>query len=80
MNRFTKTAVIEQLYARADGYQTSAGFDRNNGASQLLPKGADANTKALIDRAIQYGAMCALDGAASDIKSGHLGVSAKSSS
>lgn len=77
MSRFTKAAAIEQIQARADGHQKAGNFDLNNGTSQLLPKGADAKMEALINRAVSYGYMRALEGAAKDIESGHLGVSVK---
>ena len=77
MSRFTKSAAIEQIRARADGHQKARSFDLNNGTSQLWPREADSKMKGLIDRAVAYGYMQALAGVANDMESGHLGVSVK---
>lgn len=75
MGRFTKSAAISELHAWADAIEAKCKFDVNNGTSQLLPKGADEHMQALINRAVEYGGMRAFQRAASEIESGHLGVS-----
>jgi hypothetical protein len=55
MGRFTKSAVIDDLRARASRVEEEQGFDRRTGTAQLLPPGADESTEALIDRAVAYG-------------------------
>lgn len=77
MSRFNKAAAIEQITERAKGHLKAHGLDLNNGTSQLWPVDADERTKALINKAMSYGAMRALLGVAQDIESGHLGVAVK---
>lgn len=75
MGRFTKAAAVAELQGWADDIEAKCKFDVNNGTAQLLPRGASESMKALIDRAVEYGRMRAFQRAASDIESGHLGVS-----
>jgi hypothetical protein len=77
MSRFTKSAAIAEIQASADAIQAKEKFDRNNGTSQLLPKGADTRMQIIINRAVAYGRMRACEQIANDIESGHLGVTGK---
>lgn len=77
MGRFNKASVIADIQARADAQQAVHKFDLNDGTSQLLPRGADESMKKLMQRAVAYGALRALEAVASDIESGHLGVGPK---
>ncbi|WP_046983988.1 hypothetical protein [Delftia acidovorans] len=73
MGRFTKSAVIDDLRARASRVEEEQGFDRRTGTAQLLPPGADESTEALIDRAVAYGEWQALERMAEGIEEGQLG-------
>jgi len=73
MGRFTKSAVIDDIRARATRVEEEQGFDRRTGTAQLWPPGADETTKALIDRAVAYGKWRALERVAEDIDEGQLG-------
>ncbi len=73
MGRFTKSAAIDEIRARAGRVEREHSFDRSTGTAQLWPRGADENTKALIDRAVEYGKWRALERVAEDIEEGHLG-------
>ncbi|OBY87051.1 hypothetical protein [Delftia sp. JD2] len=76
MGRFTKSAVIDDIRARATRVEEEQGFDRRTGTAQLLPPGADESTEALIDRAVAYGEWLALKRVAEGIEDGQLGKSA----
>lgn len=76
MGRFTKSAVIDDIRARATRVEEEQGFDRRTGTAQLLPPGADESTEALIDRAVAYGEWLALERVAEGIEDGQLGRSA----
>lgn len=73
MGRFTKSAAIDEIRARAGRVEREQGFDRSTGTAQLWPRGADERAKALIDRAVEYGKWRALERVAEDIEEGHLG-------
>lgn len=77
MSRFTKAAAIADIRARADAQQEVHAFNLSHGTAQLWPRGADEKFKALIERAVAYGKLTALEGVAQDIESGHLGVAGK---
>ena len=77
MSRFTKAAAIADIRARAEAQKEAHAFNLNHGTAQLWPRGADEKIKALIERAVAYGKVRALEGVAEDIESGHLGVAEK---
>ncbi len=77
MSRFTKAAAIADIRARADAQQEAHAFNLEHGTAQLWPRGADEKLKALIERAVAYGKVRALEGVAHDIESGHLGIAGK---
>lgn len=77
MSRFTKAAAIAEIRARAEGHQEVHAFNLDNGTAQLCPRGADQKMKALIERAVAYGKLRALESVADDLESGHLGVAEK---
>lgn len=77
MSRFTKAAAIADIRARADAQQEAHAFNLEHGTAQFWPRGADEKLKALIERAVAYGKVRALEGVAQDIESGHLGIAGK---
>lgn len=77
MSRFTKAAAVADIRVRAEAQQEAHAFDLNHGTAQLWPRGADEKIKALIERAVAYGKVRALEGVAQDIETGHLGVARK---
>ncbi len=72
--RFSKGALADQLRDRADALLTAHKFDVGNGTAQLCPRGTDAATQALIDRAVEYGRWCTLWNLAQDVEDGCIGV------
>ena len=74
MSKFTKGAAIDDITNRAKQLQEFHRIDPTHGSSQLWPRGCDERTKEIISRAIGYGAMTALNGVATDIAGGYIGV------
>jgi len=72
--RFSKGALADQLRARSDALLTARKFDVGNGTAQLCPRGTDAATQAMIDRAVDYGRWYTLWNLAHDVEDGCIGV------
>lgn len=72
--RFSKGALIEQLRGVAENVHQLHGFDGSNGTAQLWPRGCDEATRALIDKAADYGRWRTLSNLASDVECGRIGV------
>jgi hypothetical protein len=72
--RFSKGALADQLRQRSVAIQAARTFDCNNGTAQLCPRGCDAATQALIDRAVDYGRWYTLWNLAQDVEDNCIGV------
>jgi hypothetical protein len=59
--RFSKAATLQALDTRAERISKEQRFDRSNGTSQLLPRGASEQEAARILRAVEYGRMRAFE-------------------
>jgi hypothetical protein len=73
--RFNKQSLITELIFRARMLNHEYGFDPYNGTAQLRPRGFDADTERLIDRAVAYGRWRELQGIAYDVEVGSIGTS-----
>ncbi len=72
--RFSRSNLIAEIERDGSRVQAEHGFDHGNGTAQLLPRGADEATKALVDRAVAYGRWRCLQGLAEHLESGHAGT------
>lgn len=72
--RFSKGALADQLRQRSSAIHAAREFNPNNGTAQLCPRGLDAATQALIDRAVDYGRWYTLWNLAQDVEDGCIGV------
>ena len=72
--RFSKGAFVDQLRLLAETVHSEHGFDGGNGTAQLWPRGCDEATRALIDKAVDYGRWRTLSNLASDVECGCIGV------
>lgn len=72
--RFSKGALVEQLRDVAENMHQLYGFDCGNGTAQLWPRGCDEATRALIDKAVEYGRWRTLTNLASDVECGCIGA------
>lgn len=69
--RFSKQAALEQLDKWAGKIAREQNFDRNNGTSQLGPL-LTPDGEAMLDRAVQYGKMRALERFAEMVEEGFI--------
>ena len=71
--RFSKSRLVEHLWARAKSREEYFGFDPGNGIAQFRPRKNDTSLDALILRAMEYGKYRCLQEIASDIEEGNIG-------
>ena len=68
--RFSKALALEVLDKRSARIAAENGFDRSNGTSQLVPRGASEPECSRIARAVEYGRMKAFEQFAEAIEEG----------
>lgn len=72
--RFSRGRLVQELRDDVERIRNENRFDMGNGTAQLLPRGCDFGMEQLINRAVKYGRLRALEMLADEIESGHAGV------
>jgi len=73
--RFSKAKALEALDRLAQTIEKAQRFDRDNGTSQLYPRGTPECELARIERAVEYGRMRAYEEFACAVEGGYISAS-----